>query len=92
MTAAIRTPAERRAANASEEVDHFVELFEATEKWLSSERLDASVEAIVDRLARQQDGSLNLERLARLTVVAAIQLHLMQSDAEVFAGFYPDAA
>jgi hypothetical protein len=32
------------------------------------------VSAIVDRLARRPDGSLDLERLARLTVAAALRI------------------
>jgi hypothetical protein len=89
---AISTPAELRAQDARDEVDHFAEAFEATEKWLTAERLDASVEAIVDRVARQADGSLDLERLARLIVATALQIQLQRSDRELLAEFYPDAA
>jgi hypothetical protein len=72
------------AQDAREEVEHYAERFGAIERWLTDERLASSVEAILDRVARRADGSLDLERLARLTVATALHIEMQISDREVF--------
>jgi hypothetical protein len=91
MTATIETtsPAvdldERRASwaerNRQEEPGVIAGLFEAAERSLDA-NLATSVDAIVDRVARRPDGSLDLERLARLTVAAAFRIDQHLSDHE----------
>jgi hypothetical protein len=75
---------QRRAQDARDEIDYFAEKFEATERWLDDDRLYSSVEAIVDRVARRVDGSLDPERLARLTVATALHIQMQISDRKVF--------
>ncbi len=76
---------QRRAQDARDELDYFADKFAAEEEFLTAEYLDSSVEAILDRVARRPDGSLDLERLARLTVTAALRIERLISDSEVFA-------
>lgn len=77
---------ERRARIAAQdarlEPGYYAEKFEAVEQWLTDERLSSSVEAIVDRVARRPDGSLDPERLARLTVATALHIEMQISDRE----------
>jgi hypothetical protein len=68
---------ERRASLDAEdarlEPGYYAERFDGEERCLN-ENLASSVDAILDRVARRPDGSLDLERLARLTVAAALQI------------------
>jgi hypothetical protein len=73
----LETLEERRARldaeDARVEPGYYAERFDGEERCLD-EHLASSVDAIVDRVARRPDGSLDLERLARLTVAAALQI------------------
>jgi hypothetical protein len=75
--ATLETLEERRARLDAEdarlEPGYYAERFDGEERCLN-ENLASSVDAIVDRVARRPDGSLDLERLARLTVAAALQI------------------
>jgi hypothetical protein len=74
----LETLDERRARldaeDARMEPGHYAERFDGEERCLNEGSLASSVSAIVDRVARRPDGSLDLERLARLTVAAALQI------------------
>jgi hypothetical protein len=80
---------ERRAR--AEEIDrrsepgYYAEHFEDSTRCLD-ERLSSSVDAIVDRVARRPDNTLDLERLARLTVAAALQVDHHLGDHQVTPG------
>jgi hypothetical protein len=69
---AITSTAPSAEEEARGELDYFAERFEALEL-AQEELLESSVSAIVDRIARRADGSLDLERLARMTVAAALR-------------------
>jgi hypothetical protein len=73
----LETLEERRARIDAEdarlEPGYYAERFDGEERCLN-ENLASSVDAILDRVARRADGSLDLERLARLTVAAALQI------------------
>jgi hypothetical protein len=77
---------ERRACLAAEDVrlepGYYAARFEDAERCLNEGSLASSVDAILDRVARRPDGTLNLERLARLTVAAALQIDHHISDHE----------
>jgi hypothetical protein len=79
VTTAPGTPTAEQ--DAREEAEQFAERFEATERWLD-EANDASVRRIVDQVARRADGTLDLERLARLTVAAAMHVERHVNDHE----------
>jgi hypothetical protein len=72
----LETLEERRARidaeDARQEPGDYAERFEDLERCLNQGALSSSVAAILDRVARRPDGSLDLERLARLTVAAAL--------------------
>jgi hypothetical protein len=74
----LETLEERRARIDAEdarlEPGYYAERFEDAERCLNEGSLSSSVDAIVDRVARCPDGTLDLERLARLTVAAALQI------------------
>jgi hypothetical protein len=74
----LETLDERRARldaeDARMEPGYYAERFDGEERCLNEGSLASSVSAIVDRVARRPDGSLDLERLARLTVAAALQI------------------
>jgi len=74
----LETLEERRARIDAEdtrlEPGYYAERFEDAERCLNEGALSSSVDAIVDRVARRPDGTLDLERLARLTVAAALQI------------------
>jgi len=82
----LETLEERRARLDAEdarlEPGYYAERFEDQERCLNEGALASSVDAIVDRAARRPDGSLDLERLARLTVAAALQIDHHISDHE----------
>jgi hypothetical protein len=73
----LETLEERRARIDAEdtrgEPGYYAERFDGEERCLN-ENLASSVDAILDRVARRPDGTLDLERLARLTVAAALQI------------------
>ena len=66
--------ARAQAEDARTEPGDYAERFEDLERCLNQGALFSSVAAILDRVARRPDGSLDLERLARLTVAAALQI------------------
>ena len=74
----LETLDERRARIDAEdarlEPGYYAERFDGEERCLNGGVLASSVDAIVDRVARRADGTLDLERLARLTVAAALQI------------------
>jgi hypothetical protein len=82
----LETLDERRARidaeDARAEPGYYAERFEDEERCLNEGLLSSSVEAILDRVARRPDGSLDLERLARLTVAAALQTTFHINDHE----------
>jgi hypothetical protein len=82
----LETLEERRARidaeDARAEPGYYAERFEDAERCLNEGALSSSVDAIVDRVARRPDGTLDLERLARLTVAAALQTTFHISDHE----------
>jgi len=81
MSAAVTAASDRagHADEAAETARHYADRFAGFEKLLP-ETLGTTAAAVVDQVARRPDGTLDLERLARLTVAAALRIDSHESD------------